>query len=106
FAFESLGAQALRGKRGNVLVHRLTGLSEAPHTARGLESLGLQAPMIGRDTEMSRLRTCLDLACGGAAQLVRLIGEAGIGKSRLVNEFGAIAGSAARVQGLAIRKAT
>ncbi|MBY5355269.1 tetratricopeptide repeat protein [Rhizobium leguminosarum] len=106
FAFESLGAQALRGKSGNVLVHRLTGLSEAPHTARGLESLGLQAPMIGRDAEMSRLLTCLDLACGGAAQLVRLIGEAGIGKSRLVNEFVAIASNAARFQGLAIRKAT
>ncbi len=106
FAFDSLGAQTLRGKSGNVLVHRLTGLLEAPHTARGLESLGLQAPMIGRDTELSRLLTCLDLACGGAAQLVRLIGEAGIGKSRLANEFVAIAGTAARFQGLAIRKAT
>ena len=29
----------------------------------------------------------LELACGGAAQLVRLIGEAGIGKTRLVDEF-------------------
>ncbi|MDC7742360.1 MULTISPECIES: adenylate/guanylate cyclase domain-containing protein [Rhizobium] len=106
FAFDSLGAQTLRGKSGNVLVHRLTGLLEAPHTARGLESLGLQAPMIGRDTELSRLLTCLDLACGGAAQLVRLIGEAGIGKSRLANEFVAIAGTADRFQGLAIRKAT
>ncbi|PDS77168.1 adenylate/guanylate cyclase domain-containing protein [Rhizobium sp. L43] len=106
FAFDSLGAQTLRGKSGNVLVHRLTGLLEAPHTARGLESLGLQAPMIGRDTELSRLLTCLDLACSGAAQLVRLIGEAGIGKSRLANEFVAIAGTAARFQGLAIRKAT
>ena len=106
FAFDSLGAQTLRGKSGNVLVHRLTGPLEAPHTARGLESFGLQAPMIGRDTELSRLLTCLDLACGGAAQLVRLIGEAGIGKSRLVNEFIGIAGNAARFQGLAIRKAT
>ncbi|AHG45411.1 adenylate cyclase [Rhizobium leguminosarum bv. trifolii CB782] len=106
FAFDSLGAQTLRGKSGNVLVHRLTGLLEAPHTARGLESFGLQAPMIGRDGEMSRLLTCLDLACGGAAQLVRLIGEAGIGKSRLVTEFVGTAGDAARFPGLAIRKAT
>jgi len=106
FAFDSLGAQTLRGKSGNVQVHRLTGLSEAPHTARGLESFGLRAPMIGRDRELSGLLTCLDLACGGAAQLVRLIGEAGIGKSRLVNEFVAIASNTARFQGLAIRKAT
>ena len=106
FAFDSLGAQALRGKSGNVLVHRLKGPLEAPHAARGLESFGLQAPMIGRDTELSRLLTCLDLARGGAAQLVRLIGEAGIGKSRLVNEFIGIAGDTARFPGLAIRKAT
>ncbi|WP_184701447.1 adenylate/guanylate cyclase domain-containing protein [Rhizobium lusitanum] len=106
FAFDNLGAQSLRGKSGNVLVHRLTRPLEAPHTARGLESFGLQAPMIGRDTELSRLLTCLDLACGGAAQLVRLIGDAGIGKSRLANEFIGIAGNAVRFQGLAIRKAT
>ncbi|WHO71440.1 adenylate/guanylate cyclase domain-containing protein [Rhizobium sp. BT03] len=106
FAFDSLGAQTLRGKSGNVLVHRLAGLLEAPHKARGLESFGLQAPMIGRDGELSRLLTCLDLACGGAAQLVRLIGEAGIGKSRLVTEFVETAGDAARFPGLAIRKAT
>ncbi|MGM4914060.1 adenylate/guanylate cyclase domain-containing protein [Rhizobium sp. 768_B6_N1_8] len=106
FAFDSLGAQTLRGKSGNVHVHRLTGLLEAPHTARGLESFGLQAPMIGRDAELSRLLTCLDLACGGTAQLVRLISEAGIGKSRLANEFVTIAGNAGRFPGLAIRKAT
>ncbi|OHV24848.1 tetratricopeptide repeat protein [Rhizobium sp. RMa-01] len=106
FAFDSLGAQTLRGKSGNVLVHRLAGLLEAPHTARGLENFGLQAPMIGRDAELSRLLTCLDLACGGAAQLVRLIGEAGIGKSRLVAEFVGTAGDAGRFPGLAIRKAT
>ncbi|MBX5040112.1 tetratricopeptide repeat protein [Rhizobium lentis] len=106
FAFDSLGSQSLRGKSGNVLVHRLTGVLKAPHTARGLESFGLQAPMVGRDAELSRLLTCLDLACGGAAQLVRLIGEAGIGKSRLASEFVGIAADAARFPGLAIRKAT
>ncbi|WP_434730152.1 adenylate/guanylate cyclase domain-containing protein [Rhizobium binae] len=106
FAFDSLGAQTLRGKSGNVLVHRLTGLLETPHTARGLESFGLQAPMVGRDAELSRLLACLDLACDGSAQLVRLIGEAGIGKSRLATEFVGIAADTTRFPGLAIRKAT
>ncbi len=49
--------------------------------------LGLSAPLIGRDAELARMVDSLDLACGGAAQLVRLVGEAGIGKTRLVNEF-------------------
>ena len=47
----------------------------------------------------------LDLACGGAAQLVRLVGEAGIGKSRLVNEFVARARDEDRFAGVAIRRA-
>ena len=87
FAFKSLGDVALRGKVGSVLVHRLGGPLEAPRTARGLEALGLNAPLIGRDGELARMIDSLDLACGGSAQLVRLVGEAGIGKSRLVSEF-------------------
>ncbi|WP_173510138.1 adenylate/guanylate cyclase domain-containing protein [Sinorhizobium psoraleae] len=87
FAYETLGAVALRGKAGSVHVHRLTGALEVPRAARGLDALGLSAPLIGRDKEIGRLRDCLALACGGTAQLVRLTGEAGIGKSRLVNDF-------------------
>ena len=87
FLYESLGEASLRGKAGSVLVHRLRGLLDAPRTARGLETLGLSAPLIGRDTELAHMIDSLDLACSGAAQLVRLIGEAGIGKTRLVNEF-------------------
>ena len=106
FAFESLGSQTLRGKSGNVLVHRLTGPLDTPRAARGLESFGLKAPMVGRDVELLRMLHCLDLACNGAAQLVRLIGDAGIGKSRLVDEFVDAAGKDARFQKLIIRKAT
>ena len=87
FSYESLGDVALRGKAGCVLVHRLAGPLETPRTARGLETLGLSAPLIGRDAELSRLLACMDLARNGSAQLVRLAGEAGIGKSRLVREF-------------------
>lgn len=87
FSFKSLGEIALRGKVGSVLVYRLQGPIEVPRAVRGLEALGLSAPLIGRDTELARILDCLDLACAGSAQLVRLIGEAGIGKSRLVREF-------------------
>ena len=105
FAYESLGDVTLRGKAGSVLVHRLRGPLDTPRAARGLEVLGLSAPLIGRDAEMARMTDSLDLACGGAAQLVQLVGEAGIGKSRLVNEFVTRARDADRFAGVAIRRA-
>jgi adenylate cyclase len=105
FSYDSLGDQALRGKVGSIQVHRVVGPLEAPRAARGLETLGLSAPLIGRDKELARMLSCLDLACGGAAQLVRLIGEAGIGKSRLTEEFLARAGDDARFADVVVRRA-
>ena len=104
FSYESLGDVALRGKAGSVLVHRLVGPLEAPRTARGLEALGLSAPLIGRDGELARMLDSLDLACAGSAQLVRVVGEAGIGKSRLVNEFIARLGDEDRFADVAVRR--
>lgn len=105
FAYESLGEVSLKGKMGSVLIHRLKGLLDVPRAARGLDTLGLSAPLIGRDDELARVIGSLDLACGGAAQLVRLVGEAGIGKSRLVNEFVARIRDEERFEGVAIRQA-
>ena len=104
FAYEPLGDVALRGKAGRVPVHRLSGPLETPRAARGLETLGLAAPLIGRDRELARLMANLDLACAGSAQLVRLVGEAGIGKSRLVNEFIARIGDEERFADVAVRR--
>ena len=105
FSYELLGDVVLRGKAGSVLVHRLGGPLAAPRAARGLEALGLSAPMIGRDAELQRMLASLDQACGGSAQLVRLVGEAGIGKSRLVKEFIARVGYEDRFQNVAVRQA-
>jgi predicted ATPase len=52
---------------------------------RGIE--GMQAALIGRDEELAELRAALDEACRGRGQIVTLIGEAGMGKSRLVSEL-------------------
>jgi predicted ATPase/class 3 adenylate cyclase len=105
FSYESLGEVSLKGKMGSVLVHRLKGPLDTPRAARGLDTLGLSAPLIGRDAELARMIGSLDLACGGAAQLVRLVGDAGIGKTRLVNEFVTRARDEERFAGVAIRRA-
>ncbi|RXG94499.1 adenylate/guanylate cyclase domain-containing protein [Bradyrhizobium zhanjiangense] len=105
FSYDSLGEISLKGKMGSVLVHRLKGPLDTPRAARGLDTLGLDAPLIGRDAELARLIGSLDRACGGAAQLVRLVGEAGIGKTRLVNEFVARIRDEDRFAGVAIRRA-
>ena len=53
--------------------------------ARGIEGLG--ADLIGRDEELTKLQTILTHVRQGQGQMVSLIGEAGVGKSRLVHEF-------------------
>ncbi|GAA0003937.1 adenylate/guanylate cyclase domain-containing protein [Bradyrhizobium diazoefficiens] len=105
FSYDSLGEVSLKGKMGSVLVHRLKEPLDTPRAARGLDTLGLNAPLIGRDAELARMIGSLDLACGGAAQLVRLVGEAGIGKTRLVREFVARMRDQDRFAGVAIRQA-
>ncbi|MFB6451641.1 adenylate/guanylate cyclase domain-containing protein [Bradyrhizobium tunisiense] len=105
FAYDSLGEVSLKGKMGSVLVHRLKGPLDTPRAARGLDTLGIDAPLIGRDAELARVIGSLDRACGGAAQLVRLVGEAGIGKTRLVSEFVVRIGEEDRFAGVAIRQA-
>ncbi|WP_026186693.1 AAA family ATPase [Ensifer sp. BR816] len=105
FAYETLGAVALRGKTGSLQVHRVSGALETPRPARGLDTLGLSAPLIGRDTEIARMRDCLALACAGTAQVVRLTGEAGIGKSRLVSDFLAAIDDDPRFAHVVVRRA-
>jgi DNA-binding SARP family transcriptional activator len=61
------------------------------------------APMIGRGPEFTRLVTALDEAVGGRGQLLVVLGEAGIGKSRLVSQLGveAVKREALRLMGRA-----
>jgi DNA-binding SARP family transcriptional activator len=49
------------------------------------------APLVGRQTELTRLRQRLQAAWRGTGQVILVTGEAGVGKSRLVEELGAAA---------------
>jgi predicted ATPase len=43
---------------------------------------------VGREVELGQLRHALDLAAVGRGQVVAIVGEAGVGKSRLFYECG------------------
>ncbi len=50
----------------------------------------LDTPMVGRSLELATLSNAFERARAGGAQLVTLVGEAGVGKSRLVAELFAL----------------
>ncbi|HZQ06410.1 MAG TPA: adenylate/guanylate cyclase domain-containing protein [Anaerolineae bacterium] len=52
---------------------------------------GLNTALVGREPELSRLREAIDQLKTGRGALVSLIGEAGVGKSRLIEEMRAYA---------------
>ncbi len=62
-----------------------------------VQTQSLSPVFIGRDTELARLTAALAEADGGAPQAVLLGGEAGVGKTRLTEEFLAAARAAGAV---------
>ena len=85
FDVAPLGAIELKGKAEPVEAYRVLGARAQPGRTRGIE--GLDAPMIGRNEEMSILRAAVAELRNGRGQIVSVMGEAGLGKSRLVAEL-------------------
>jgi len=105
FSFAPREEVALKGKSEPVGVHRLLGPLAAPRSARGLEALGLAAPLVGRERELARMEAAFAEMRAGRAQVLSLIGEPGAGKSRLQREFFARLGADRRLEGVTIRRA-
>ena len=61
---------------------RVERLLPHPRKARGIE--GLRSALVGREGELARLHEAFAQVLDGQGRLVSLIGEAGVGKSRLV----------------------
>jgi hypothetical protein len=83
FTYRDLGAQSLKGISAPVSVYQV--LSESGIQSRFEIAIasGL-TPMVGREQELGLLLERWEQAKQGAGQVVLLSGEAGIGKSRLV----------------------
>ena len=82
---EQVASIAAKGKREPVAAWLLEGVDPE---ARG-QRRRLDLPMIGRDAELDLLRWALDRASRAQRpHLVTVVGQPGIGKSRLVSELG------------------
>ena len=84
FDFETLPPLKVQGKKKPIEIRRLIGLKAAPKPVRGIE--GLRAPLVGRDNQLNEIRSAIDDVRKGTGGVLAIIGEAGLGKSRLVAE--------------------
>jgi class 3 adenylate cyclase/tetratricopeptide (TPR) repeat protein len=83
---EPLGTQSIRGIATPVDVFKLRGLQNAPSS--GVFRSGRRlSPLTGRNGQFSALLLELESTMSGDGRVVGVVGEAGIGKSRLCFEF-------------------
>jgi class 3 adenylate cyclase/tetratricopeptide (TPR) repeat protein len=80
------GPVAVKGLAEPVEIYALTGASTQRTRLHAAAARGLTR-FVGRDSEIEQIRRALALAHDGHGQLVALVGEPGVGKSRLVYEF-------------------
>jgi class 3 adenylate cyclase/tetratricopeptide (TPR) repeat protein len=91
---EPIDPLELKGKAEGVAAFRLMGISPgAPSFARRLDS-----PLVGREQELAILQRVLDEAASQrACRVATVVGDPGVGKSRLVNEVATRVGDRARI---------
>ena len=86
FQFEALGEKKIKGKESPVRIYRVLSSSSRRtrfdvNAGRGL------TPFIGRERELELLIDGFERTKDGRGQALSIIGEAGLGKSRLLYEF-------------------
>ena len=85
FEFRALPPLTLRGIPNPVSAYEPLRALPRPEKVRGIE--GIRAELIGREKELADLKECADNLLAGKGQIVSVIGEAGVGKSRLLAEL-------------------
>ena len=87
FELDDLGDITVKGKAEPIHAYRVSGRKADPARHRGLASVGLDSPMVGRDEPLRRLSGALDVVRAGRGRAAFVVGEPGIGKSRLLAEL-------------------
>jgi class 3 adenylate cyclase/tetratricopeptide (TPR) repeat protein len=86
FDFEDIGEHTLKGQDHS---SRLFRVLRARHMRSRFDALHVSGltPFLGRESHLEFLQTCFEKARGGEGQIVTIVGEPGIGKSRLISNF-------------------
>src|SRR5205085_2230464 len=101
FDFERLASLALKGKTDPLTCYRLVGSKAEPKSSRGIP--GLHSELVGRSGELQRILNLVGGLRSGHGSVVSVVGEAGVGKSRLVSEvFAGLNGNLSRAEGRAL----
>jgi class 3 adenylate cyclase len=87
FVVEDRGAQTLKGVERPVQLYRVIRPSGMRSRFEAAAAAGGLTPFVGREDELQTLLTRWKRVREGHGQVVTIIGEAGIGKSRLVRHF-------------------
>ena len=83
FIVEDKGAHQLKGAPAPVALYRIVRISGG----RRRKGARLLTPFVGREEDLGVLARCLERALAGNGHFVLVVGEPGIGKSRLIEEF-------------------
>ncbi|MBI4963824.1 MAG: AAA family ATPase [Desulfomonile tiedjei] len=86
FEFEPMGELHVKGKEEPVEAYRLVKPTEVETRIAASAAKGLTR-FVGRDRETETLKEAFDKVQSGEGQVVGIVGEAGVGKSRLLLEF-------------------
>jgi ABC-type oligopeptide transport system substrate-binding subunit/class 3 adenylate cyclase len=84
FETQALGPIQVKGKGVPVSVYRVLAAKAVGGKMRGVA--GLESPLVGRESEFGALHEALERLRAGVGGIVTIVGEAGLGKSRLVAE--------------------
>src|ERR671910_455775 len=95
FEFKARGATMIKGKSAPIATYEVLATKAVPGKVRGLE--GLASPLVGRNAEYKLLNDRLNEVREGRGAFVAVIGEAGLGKSRLLAEISESAKSGSQV---------
>ncbi len=85
FTFQAMEPTTVKGKAEPVQVHKVLSLKERPITLHRLS--GMRADLIGRKMELVQLGEAVETLRERKGSVFAICGEAGTGKSRLVDEF-------------------